>query len=164
MGCKYSKEPVLQNATFENIPTFTLNGLNTNVKILNVYNGDTLWAALEHNTKICKYKIRMLEYDSPELHPLKSTPNRGTEISAAKEAKEYLEGLVLNKIVSAEFYDFDKYGRPLCKLYIPDPKKSILNVSSPNKVCVNTLMIRNGHGYQYMGGTKKSFSTLNTRS
>jgi len=164
MGCKYSKKPVLQNATFENIPTFTLNGINTNVKILKVYNGDTLWLALEHNNKICKYKIRMLEYDSPEFRPLKSIPNREVEIAAAKRAKQYLEELVLNKIVSAEFYDFDKYGRALCKLYIPDPKRLILNISSPNKVCVNTLMIRSGNGRQYMGGTKKSFSTLNTRS
>ena len=98
----------------------------------------------------------MFGYDSPELHPLKSTPNREKEVAAAVRAKEFLESLILNKIVTAEFYKYDKYGRPLCNIFIPDPDSS--KIVCKNLLCVNTLMIRKGYGQEYMGGKKKGFT------
>ena len=151
MGCLKSK---LNNTTFDNTNTFTLSKKKCNVKVLRVYDGDTLWVALKLHNQFYKFKVRMLGYDSPELHPRLNKQNRIVEITKALAAKTYIENLVLNKIVSAEFYDFDKYGRPLCNLYIDDPDKC--RIPCPNKVCVNTLMIRNNHGYPYMGGTKKN--------
>ena len=138
MGCKYTK---LSKCNFDNTPTFTLSGKKCNAKVLDVYDGDTLWLAIFVYNTLLKFKVRMKGYDSPELRPLKKLPNRAKEIEKAKEARDYLKSLVLNKIVIAEFFKFDKYGRPLCNLY-------------SNKVCVNTLMIQNNYGYKYNGGKK----------
>ena len=38
----------------------------------------------------------MIGYDSPEMKPLLSNPNRNQEIIAAKSAKDYLANLILN--------------------------------------------------------------------
>ena len=149
MGCTKSK---LDNLTFDKTPTFTLEGKKTKVKILKIYDGDTLWLGINLHGRFYKFKVRMMGYDSPEIKPRLDNPNRELVIQKAKEAKTYLESLVNNRTVDAEFFKFDKYGRPLCNLYIKDTT-SILPCK--NKVCVNTLMVRNNHGYTYMGGKKK---------
>ena len=43
--------------------------------------------------------------------------------------------------------DFDKYGRLLAEIY----------VNFDDVTSVNDLMIENGHGYSYDGGTKRVF-------
>ena len=149
MGCTKSK---LDSLTFDKTRTFTLEGKQTQVKILKVYDGDTLWLALKLHGYYYKFKVRMMGYDSPEIKPRLDIPNRNTVIKKAIEAKTFLENLLNNTIVDAEFFKFDKYGRPLCNLYIKDTS-SILPCK--NRVCVNTLMVRNNHGYTYMGGKKK---------
>ena len=149
MGCKNSS---LSAATYSNTPEFTLSNKKCHVKILNVCNGDTIWVAINLYNKILKFKVHMVGYYSPELSPRQNKPNRDSEIIAAQAAKQYLESLVLGKIVNAHFFDYYKDGLLLCNLYIADPIKS--NIPSPNKVCVNTLMVRNNHGYTYMGAKK----------
>ena len=69
-------------------------------------------------------------------------------------AKNYLESLVYDKIVDIKFSGFDKYGRALSTLYIKDPDSN--KILCPNKLEVNTLMVRKGHGYSYMGGAKRN--------
>ena len=142
----------LSRSTFENTKEYTLEGLNKIGKVIKVYDGDTLWVAINIHHNIYKFKVRMLGYDSPEMKPRLNTPNREQEIQAAKKAKEYIEELVLNKNVLVEFSKYDKYGRPLCKLYI---NKCVF--CSKIKLCVNDLMIEKGYGYEYNGGKKKSF-------
>lgn len=153
MGRNISK---LSRANFNNTPTFTLADKKCNVKVLKVYCGDTLWIAVNLYNTILKFKVRMIGYDSPKLHPLLDKPNRNDEIKAAAEAIEYLESLIMDKFVYAEFYKYDKHGIPLCNLYIDDPSKSC--IPCPNRVCVNTLMIRNNHGCPYMGAIKKNIN------
>ena len=149
MGCNKSK---LINLTFDKTPTFTLEGKKTKVKILKIYDGDTLWLGIKLHGRFYKFKVRMMGYDSPEIKPRLDTPNRELVIKKAIEAKTYLENLINNKIVDAEFFKFDKYGRPLCNLYIKDTNSYL---PCRNKVCVNTLMVRNSYGYTYMGGKKR---------
>ena len=81
------------------------------------------------------------------MKPKRDLPNRDQEIKKAKDAKQYLSDLVLNKIVKFESMGYDKYGRLLGKLYI-------LNCCSEQEI--NQLMIDLGHGYPYFGGTKQT--------
>lgn len=150
----------LNSAEFSELPKFSLNGMRKKCKILKIYDGDTLWlASTLFNDKLYRFNIRMLGYDSPEMKPLLNNPNRDSEIIAAKSAKKFLEELILNKIVNVRFYDFDKYGRPLCEIYTNSTDKKCL-FSGREKICVNTLMIEKGHGYPYDGGTKKNFNKV----
>tara|TARA_B100001093_G_C26435963_1_gene846000 strand:+ start:109 stop:606 length:498 start_codon:yes stop_codon:yes gene_type:complete len=149
----------LNNAEFSEIPKFSLNGLRKDCKILKIYDGDTLWlASALFNNKLYRFNVRMKGYDSPEMKPSLKKSDREMEIVAAKSAKKFLEDLILNRIVNVIFYDFDKYGRPLCEIYIPKKGKKCC-LGAREKICVNTLMIEKGHGYPYNGGTKKEFTT-----
>ena len=152
MGLCSSTKKKLEKTDFNNTPTFTLDNIRTKVKVLKVYDGDTMWISIYLYSTLLKFKVRMLGYDSPEIHPKRDLPNREDHIQSAIAAKEYLESLVLDKIVDADFYKFDKYGRPLCNIFIPDPSSKTILCKNP--MCVNTLMIRQGHGVPYMGGTK----------
>ena len=89
----------------------------------------------------------MYGYDSPEMKPRLNIPNRNQEIENAKAAKKYLSNIVLNTIIEFESMGFDKYGRLLGKIY---------KLSYCSKEDINQLMIDQGYGYAYYGGTKKT--------
>ena len=142
----------LDNLNYGDVDYFSLDNMEFTAKVVDVYDGDTCSVIFKLSNEYVKFKCRCLGYDSPEMKPRLNTPNREQEIQAAKKAKEYIEELVLNKNVLVEFSKYDKYGRPLCKLYI---NKCVF--CSKIKLCVNDLMIEKGYGYEYNGGKKKSF-------
>ena len=149
MGICVSKNSV-NTLTLDNlddtVELFSLEEKTFQAKIVRVYDGDTCFAVFFMNNLPVKFKIRMEGYDSPELKPSLSLPNREKEIKKANEAKKELEKLVLNKIVRLECGTWDKYGRLLGKLYVKQGERELY---------VNEHMIKNGHGYSYYGGTKK---------
>ncbi len=147
----------LEECTFENTQTYSLNGLITKCKILKVYDGDTLWLAIKIHGKYYKYKCRMDGYDSPEMKPPLKQKNRDKEIQLAKDAKSFLEKSLENKTIKVEFFNYCKYGRPLINLYAYNTQFKICGINFLEKdgIFINKLMIESGHGYEYHGGTKK---------
>ena len=139
--------------SMENTPTFDLPRKSMKCKVIKVYDGDTIWVSIILHGKTVKFNCRMLGYDSPEMKPLLKIENREAIITKAKQAKDFLSNLILNKIVDVKFSGFDKYGRALSTIYIKDPDST--RILCANKMDVNTLMIRKGHGYSYMGGKKR---------
>ena len=95
----------------------------------------------------------MYGYDSPEMKPKLDLENREEEIRKAHEAKNYLISLIgEKKIVWIKFMKFDKYGRALANLYKINTGCCI---SKDLNKSINDIMIEEGHGYAYFGGTKK---------
>ena len=143
-----SLEKRLQS-TNKKTPTFSLEDETKLCKVVDVYDGDSCKVAFSLNGDIYKWNIRMNGYDSPEMRPSKSKPNREAEKEAAVKAKEYLKSLIMKdkQLVYVKCGKFDKYGRLLGTILIN--KNDVLSV--------NQLMINNGHGYEYHGGTKKEF-------
>jgi endonuclease YncB( thermonuclease family) len=90
-----------------------------------------------------KVRVRILGVDTYEMKPRKNIPDRDEHIRKAKDAKIFLENLILNKTIFMEFSDskFDPYGRPLATVFFED-------------VDIATLLIKGGHGVSYDGGTK----------
>lgn len=127
---------------------FTFEGETHLAKITKCYDGDTVHCVFKHNGAYQKFHVRMDGYDSWEMRPNKSIPEpkRSELIQKANIAKERLQELILNKIVYVTCGTFDKYGRILgtIKLAVDDAKT------------VNDMMIEEGHGYVYHGGTKYS--------
>lgn len=131
-------------------PMFSLEGKIKLCRVVNIYDGDTCKVVFRMNDEINRWNVRMTGYDTPEMRPPKSQANREIEIAAAKQAKSYLQSLIMNpgQLVYIKCGEFDKYGRLLGEIYIKkDDKKS-----------VNQMMIDQGHGYAYNGGTKKTFN------
>ena len=69
MGCKFS---LLKNATIDNTTLWSLKNQTHYVKVLKVYDGDTIWIAIRINFKIYKLKVRMYGIDTPEMKPPKT--------------------------------------------------------------------------------------------
>lgn len=101
---------------------------------------------LSNKIIINKVKVRLYGIDTPELKPKKDLVNRDQHIEKAKEARDFLSGLILNKIIKVVFMSNDKYGRPLVKLFTT-------NIVS-DELCINDLMIKKGFAKKYDGGTK----------
>ena len=72
------KNNELDDIKNEDIKLFSFEGYECLAKIVDVYDGDT-YTCFKHNREIIKYKFRTYGYDSPEMKPLKSKPNREQE-------------------------------------------------------------------------------------
>jgi endonuclease YncB( thermonuclease family) len=125
----------LQDSTFESIPTFSLKGLTGTAKVVRVHDGDTIWVVFPIHDILYKIKIRLCGLDTPEL---KSVDGKGQEV------KNYLESIVLNKLIKVSFMKYDKYGRPLANLYTLDTQE-----------CINDKLTQMGFAKPYFGGKKE---------
>ena len=110
-------------------------------KICNVYDGDTFTIIYIQDGVLCKRRCRCMGYDAPEL----KTKNP-EEKKKALEAKEFLQSKLPKKIFRLKVNGLDKYGRFL------------VDMKYKNKEYLKKIMIENGFGYSYDGGTKQSFS------
>ena len=145
LGCvivKYNYDMnKLNNINSDDISIFSLNGYSTQAKVVDVYDGDTCTIVFKWEGKYRKFKCRCYGYDSPEMKPRLKIENRDEIKENAMKAKKRLIELT-TYIVRVECMDFDKYGRLLVKLY------------KNNNILINDIMINEGHGYVYHGGTK----------
>jgi endonuclease YncB( thermonuclease family) len=123
----------------------TMNGKELWCKIIDVYDGDTVDIIFYMANELLHYKFRLYGIDTPELKPLKIIANRNEIIERAKEAKLYLETLVLNKIVYIRFKNEEKYGRLMGNIYFS---------KSENQKSINQMMIESGFAVEYYGQKK----------
>lgn len=141
-------EESLHNCEGKDVNFFTFNGYKCQVKIVDVYDGDTFTGIFQYKNDIIKYKFRCYGYDSPEMKPLKSIANRETIKERAIEAKnKFIEITNCERsFVTVEFGEFDKYGRILAKVY-----------RKHDNLYVNDEMINQGFAVEYFGKTKKKY-------
>ncbi len=140
----------LKNIKDKEVPYFTFKGKRLKCRYCNIYDGDTFTIIFIYNGEKIKYKARCLGYDTPEMKPPLKQPDREKEIEAAKKAKARFTELLdksKDNIIEVECFEFDKYGRILVNVY-----NGIDNDS------LNNIMIKEGHGKPYDGGTKEKFN------
>jgi len=123
---------------------FNLIDYTTWVRVVEVYDGDTMKVIMNYRGNVDQWTVRMNGYDSPEMKPAKSNPNREKEKEAAQRARQALLEYTI-KPIFLKIIGFDKYGRLLAEAY-------------QGKIHINQWMIKNGFGYPYDGGKKKEFS------
>lgn len=160
----------LKNIKSSDIPEFSLNGIKTSGKIVEIYDGDTCKIVLLNNNILQKFNCRINGIDTPEMKPPLSKPNREIEIKNAHRCRNRLIQLCTStnismntdvdsdvkkvsldtntKIVYVECLEFDKYGRLLVNIYDQD---------SP-KISYNDILINEGFAKKYNGGTKDEFT------
>lgn len=146
MGCFSSKSLDKLNKLDKN---FSFNGYECFAKCVDVHDGDTITVIFYHheiNFPI-QINVRVIGYDSPELHPKKENrtlESLNEEKRQALVAKQYVETLLLNKKIYVKFYKYDKYGRPLVDV--------LLETNT-----LTNIMLSNGYGIPYNGGKKIQF-------
>lgn len=146
---KLNLEKILMKSN-NDTPEFSLKDRYKLCKVVNIYDGDTCKVVFSLNNELHKWNIRMAGYDTPEMRPSRSDPNRDAEKAAAIISRDYLKSLIMNEnqLVYIKCGDFDKYGRLLGEIFI----------NKGDETSVNQMMIDGEYGYQYGGGTKKKFS------
>lgn len=122
-------------------PKFNFDGMHVQAKCVSVYDGDTAtFAFFPHPTSAPKtISCRFLGFNSAEIRT-----KDAQEKQKAIAAREYLRGLILDKIVILKISKNDKYGRPLVDVFI-------------NNIHINSEMVRNGHGKPYDGTGPKEY-------
>jgi len=134
------------NKCSKDVPFFNFKDEIHLARVTKCYDGDTVHCIFKHNNRYSKFHIRMWKYDSPEMRQSKKKPmnERLLEKKLALDAKKKLEELVLNKNVYLFCKGMDKYGRIL----------GVIKLNLKDKESINDIMIQEGHGYEYYGGTK----------
>lgn len=122
-------------------PFFSLDGYSTSAVVVKVYDGDTIHVVFDYMGKAFKWNCRISHVDTPELR----TKNL-EEKKKGYEVRDKLTELILNKTVKLDCGAFDKYGRLLVEITIPE-----------TQVRVHEWLIQNGYANPYEGGTKKKF-------
>ncbi len=137
----------LENATLVNTPKYTLEtfGKRVPVRVIDVYDGDTLVVAMEVSKRISSFRVRLAHVDTPELKPALNVPDRDAIILQAKASRDYLASIVLGHIVWMDILGFEKYGRLLADVYTSEREAG----------SVNEKIIADGYGVVYEGGTKQ---------
>ena len=150
MGCINSiiEEYQLKKCNIENTSKFSFQGQTKLIKVVSVYDADTMNVVLDINGKKYIETLRMYGIDSAELHPKKINQDREDEIKIACKGRERLIELCLNKLVYVYCDGWDKYGRLLGTVYLD--KKMVESV--------NELLIKENLAYEYDGKKKKHFS------
>ena len=159
-------------------PLFTLNGQIYPAKCVKCYDADTIHVVILLHGTYTRFRCRLKGIDTAELR----SKNK-EEKAHAKQARDYLKTLILNKLVTIRCYDFDKYGRLLVDVFCESP--SILTNVVPHThpilpvlaqtnehhigggnetnieqshVNINNHLIDCGYAYVYKGGKRKAFS------
>jgi endonuclease YncB( thermonuclease family) len=144
---EHMKEKLYAVKNEKNIPYFSFEGKKYYARPCNIYDGDTFSIIFEiESGEIIKYRCRCLGYDTPEMKPSLSNPNREKEKSLALIAKKRFTDLLNANslgLILVECHGFDKYGRILVTIY-----------NNVDEMSVNELMIIEGHGKPYDGGKK----------
>ncbi len=147
MGCITSsidEKSDLNDKTKDNTSSFSLVGNSSYVKVVEVYDGDTITIVFRFGNKFYHKRCRIYGVDTPELRTKDQK-----EKEAAIKARDYVKQLLLGKVIWAAFEKEDKYGRLLAVLWF----------DKNDSESIDKKIIRAGFGYEYKGGTKKEFQT-----
>jgi endonuclease YncB( thermonuclease family) len=148
-------EKELEKESFDDLKVFTLKGLVTKCKVVDIYDGDTVTLCFFENDRPIKRKFRMHGFDAPEVKPMKITPNYELHKQAGAIVRDKLKEKILNKILWVLFMEEEKYGRAMGNLYeIEDPDQF-----TGKELCINTWILENKWGKSYDGGKKDEFTS-----
>ena len=120
----------------DDITPFSFDGISTYAKIVDVYDGDTIKIVFEYKGEFIKYSARLYGIDTPEIRT-----KDAEEKKRGYEARDFLRSLILDRVLKVDLLKFDKYGRLLATVY--DNGRSVVD-----------LMVSEGYGKPYFGGTK----------
>ena len=143
------------------IPLFTLKGQIHTAKCVKCYDADTIHVVFSLHGAFTRFRCRLKGIDTAELRSKNSH-----EKACAKESRDYLKTIIMNKIVTIHCFEFDKYGRLFVDVYYHDSNHA--PVQHPNQkekggdqisrpLHINSHLVECGYAYSYHGGKRLSF-------
>jgi endonuclease YncB( thermonuclease family) len=110
-------------------------------KVIKVYDGDTITIAAKlpfEDAVIYRFSVRLNGIDTPEIKG-----KTDDEKEAAKNVRNALTELILNKNITLKNVNNEKYGRILADVYLDD-------------LHINEWLVKERFAVRYDGGTKKT--------
>ena len=141
----------LSTKTKQNTEHMSLENNVYHAKIVHIYDGDTMHVVFKEFGSFYRWTCRIVGVDTPELR----TRNEH-EKALGYKVRDILREKLLDKIVKIKCEKFDKYGRLLIDVYIPDEMKS-------EEIKIEMLsewLIDNKYAYEYDGGTKQNWDVI----
>jgi endonuclease YncB( thermonuclease family) len=108
-------------------------------RVIKCYDADTITIASKlpyDASPLYRLSVRLNGIDAPEIKG-----KCAEEKEVAKEARDFVSNLVLNKMIRLENVESEKYGRILADVYLGD-------------VHLNELLLKERYAVKYDGGTK----------
>ena len=108
-------------------------------RVIKCYDADTITIASKlpyDASPLYRLSVRLNGIDAPEIKG-----KSAEEKEVAKEARDFLSNLVLNKMIRLENVESEKYGRILADVYLGD-------------VHLNELLLKERYAVKYDGGPK----------
>jgi len=108
-------------------------------RVIKCYDADTITIASKlpyDASPLYRLSVRLNGIDAPEIKG-----KSAEEKEVAKEARDFVSNLVLNKVIRLENVESEKYGRILADVYLGD-------------VHLNELLLKERYAVKYDGGTK----------
>jgi micrococcal nuclease len=112
-------------------------------RVIKCYDADTITIASKlpyDASPMYRLSVRLNGIDTPEI---KGKGVSEEEKEAAKQARDFVSNLVLNKYVRLENIESEKYGRILADVYI-------------GNIHLNELLLKERYAVKYDGGTKQT--------
>jgi endonuclease YncB( thermonuclease family) len=132
----------LENCNYFNTDRFNFNNKIFEAKVVKVYDGDTITVVFMIFGDYYKFSIRMDGYDSPEMRSKNpDLVKKELEKKWAHKSRDFLAGMIMNRVVLLKCKNFDKYGR-------------ILGTVELNGININGIMLACGYCRPYGGGHK----------
>lgn len=146
--------------TFDNTPAFTLDGIQTTARVVDVYDADTMTVVMPFAGTYYRFSVRLAGIDSCEIKSkslslkMKALAARNRVLQllglnvaleaglSRKEVRAMLESSVYT--VWLVCGDFEKYGRVLGNVF----------QDTTSKKSLSAILLDEGHAYAYTGGTK----------
>ena len=110
-------------------------------RVIKVYDADTITIASKlpyDESPMYRLSVRLNGIDTPEMKGKSITDD---EKEAAKLARDFVSNSVLNKYVTLQNIESEKYGRILADVYI-------------GNIHLNELLLKERYAVKYDGGTK----------
>ena len=121
-------------------------------RVIKVYDADTITIASKlpyDESPLYRLSVHLNGIDTPEI---KGKGISDEEKEAAKNARDFVSNMILNKYVKLDNIESEKYGRILADVYIGD-------------IHLNELLLKERYAVKYNGGTKiKPVSWLNYKN
>ena len=165
------------------IEEFSLDGIITLGKIVDIYDGDTCKIVLINKNELQKFNCRLMGIDTPEMKPSLTKTDRDKEIESAHQCRNKIIQLGTNckcelstimkktecksllatntKLIKVKCHEFDKYGRLLVTIYaLPSATGTGTNINLAEQEIsksINNILVECGLAKLYNGGTKDAF-------
>ena len=122
--------------TQNNVPRMEKKSFGMYMKVVNVYDGDTVTVVCIVNKHPVRWRCRLQGYDAPEMRSKDEEQKQKAIL-----ARDFLKEILPKNIFYGRCNGLDKYGRLLLNIKV-------------NNIDISQIMIQKGHAYSYNGGKK----------